>query len=112
MPSVVNMDQPCDEIVHSFACPYIQSIPYIMDAALGLKRRGIKVLQPIVHMEMGGGPKLNAPTAKWRWNWVARAPKSTTLSRSPLRHRENSRTPARNAGARYSKACPTTLSRW
>ncbi|MFH1550598.1 MAG: acyl-CoA dehydratase activase [Planctomycetota bacterium] len=53
LPSVVNMDQSCDQLVHSFACPYIQVIPYIVEAALGLKARGIKVLQPIVHMERG-----------------------------------------------------------
>jgi len=53
LPSVVNMEQSCDQLVHSFACPYIQAIPYLVEAAIGLEEQGVKVLQPIVHMERG-----------------------------------------------------------
>ena len=53
LPMVVNMDQACDELVHSYACPYIQVLPYLVQSAVDIESRGVRVLQPVIHMELG-----------------------------------------------------------
>jgi len=60
MPSIINLDQPCDELVHSYACPYVQALPYLVRSAVDIEKRGVKVLKPVVHMELGRGEVVSA----------------------------------------------------
>ncbi|MBM4083674.1 MAG: CoA activase, partial [Planctomycetes bacterium] len=53
MPSVINMPHACSEFVHSYTCPYVQSLPYLIRAAIDVEAHGAKVLAPIIHLEWG-----------------------------------------------------------
>jgi len=53
MPSHITMFQDNAPTTKSFVCPYIQTAPFVIDSALGLKERGIDVLTPIIFFERG-----------------------------------------------------------
>lgn len=53
MPSIINLFKTNNEIDQNYYCPYIQALPYIIKAAIELKKREIRVLKPIVHFQNG-----------------------------------------------------------
>jgi len=53
LPSVINMEQNSGRLVHSYACPYVQAIPYLLSSAIPLEREGLDVLKPALHFERG-----------------------------------------------------------
>ncbi|MFQ5964927.1 MAG: acyl-CoA dehydratase activase [Candidatus Scalinduaceae bacterium] len=53
LPSVINMTHASSKLTHSYACPYVQCLPYIVRSAIDLDSRRFKVLQPIIHFEYG-----------------------------------------------------------
>ncbi|MEK7241796.1 MAG: acyl-CoA dehydratase activase-related protein, partial [Planctomycetota bacterium] len=53
IPSVVNLPNVSPKLVHSYLCPYVQGLPYMVRAAMKLDRRHFKVLQPVFHLEWG-----------------------------------------------------------
>ncbi|MDR4497654.1 MAG: acyl-CoA dehydratase activase [Candidatus Scalindua sp.] len=53
LPSVINMTHASSRVTHSYACPYVQCLPYIIRSAIDLDSSKFKVLQPIIHFEYG-----------------------------------------------------------
>ena len=53
LPSIINMDPMCPEMERSYNCPYVQSVPYLVEAAIDFDELDVEVLQPILHMERG-----------------------------------------------------------
>jgi predicted CoA-substrate-specific enzyme activase len=53
LPAIVDMPPLAEGVQGAFNCPYIQSIPYLMNAALELDRLHAEVLCPVIHMERG-----------------------------------------------------------
>ncbi|MEE9605359.1 MAG: acyl-CoA dehydratase activase [Candidatus Scalindua sp.] len=53
LPSVINLSHASSKLTHSYACPYIQCLPYIISSAVDLDTPKFKVLQPIIHFEYG-----------------------------------------------------------
>ncbi len=53
LPSVINMTHESSNLTHSYACPYIQCLPYIIGSAVDLESHEFKLLQPIIHFEYG-----------------------------------------------------------
>ena len=53
LPSVINMTHASSGLSHSYACPYIQCLPYIVGSAIDIDSQNFKVLQPIIHFEYG-----------------------------------------------------------
>ncbi|ODS33622.1 MAG: putative CoA enzyme activase [Candidatus Scalindua rubra] len=53
IPSVVNMTQSTAKVSHSYACPYVQCLPYVIRSAIDLDNRKFKLLQPVIHFEYG-----------------------------------------------------------
>ena len=53
LPSVINMTHESSNMTHSYACPYIQCLPYIIGSAVDLESQKFKLLQPIIHFEYG-----------------------------------------------------------
>ncbi len=53
LPSIINMDQDDPHQPRNFLCPYIQTIPYTLTAALGLREE--EMLRPVLHF--ADGPK-------------------------------------------------------
>ena len=53
LPSVINMDEEAEGIVHSYTCPLVQSLPYTMRAAFDFESTDIDLLAPIFHFEEG-----------------------------------------------------------
>ena len=53
LPSVINMTHESSNTTHSYACPYIQCLPYIIGSAVDLESHDFKLLQPIIHFEYG-----------------------------------------------------------
>jgi predicted CoA-substrate-specific enzyme activase len=49
LPSLINMEKEQSNIRESYACPFIQAVPYVIKAALDLK--GIELLIPILHLK-------------------------------------------------------------
>jgi len=55
LPSIINMQPLYEGARRSYNCPYIQSLPFMLNAALDFERFGSEVLTPIIHMERGAG---------------------------------------------------------
>jgi predicted CoA-substrate-specific enzyme activase len=53
LPSVVNLTHASSKFVHSYACPYVQCIPYLIHSAIDFKERNFKLLSPVIHFEYG-----------------------------------------------------------
>lgn len=53
IPSVINLSHSCSTITHSYACPYVQCMPYLIKSAIDMDGGRFKLLQPIVHFEYG-----------------------------------------------------------
>jgi predicted nucleotide-binding protein (sugar kinase/HSP70/actin superfamily) len=53
LPSVINMTHESSNLTHSYACPYIQCLPYIIGSAVNLESHDFQLLQPIIHFEYG-----------------------------------------------------------
>ncbi len=65
LPSVVDTQGHCSEMERSYMCPYVQSVPYILDSAMDIESRA-QVLRPVVHMDRGRSALIKelAPTVK------------------------------------------------
>ncbi|MCL5773103.1 MAG: acyl-CoA dehydratase activase [Firmicutes bacterium] len=48
LPSIINLKKPDPRFKESVPCPYVQSIPYTIKAAIDIESKGKKVLQPVV----------------------------------------------------------------
>ena len=53
IPSIINLSHSCSTISHSYACPYVQCMPYLIQSAVDLESSKFKVLQPVIHFEYG-----------------------------------------------------------
>lgn len=53
LPSVVNLTHSSPRLTHSYACPYVQCIPYLVRSAIDFKEKKFNVLSPVVHLEYG-----------------------------------------------------------
>ena len=53
VPSIINMEHEAEGIVHSYLCPLVQSLPYLLRAAFDDGTREIPLLAPIFHFERG-----------------------------------------------------------
>ncbi len=51
IPSIINMERDDQRQSHNFLCPYVQTIPYTLRSALGL--RDSQLLRPVVQFERG-----------------------------------------------------------
>ncbi|MFP4056010.1 MAG: acyl-CoA dehydratase activase [Candidatus Brocadiia bacterium] len=55
LPSIINMQPLFEGAKRSYNCPYIQSVPFTMNAALDFARFDSQVVMPVIHMERGPG---------------------------------------------------------
>ncbi|MGQ9707111.1 MAG: acyl-CoA dehydratase activase [bacterium] len=55
IPSHITMSGETDMVDKPFVCPYVQTIPYVIEAALRLKEKGVKVLTPRIFFHRGVG---------------------------------------------------------
>jgi predicted CoA-substrate-specific enzyme activase len=53
LPSIINLKKRNPHIEQSFACPYVQSLPYFAGAAFDFEKAGIKVLKPHIYLARG-----------------------------------------------------------
>jgi predicted CoA-substrate-specific enzyme activase len=53
VPSIVNLKPYHPEIPHSEACPYAQSLPYVLPSSIDFKKAGVEVLHPVLHFGFG-----------------------------------------------------------
>ncbi|TLD42991.1 MAG: Activator of (R)-2-hydroxyglutaryl-CoA dehydratase [Candidatus Jettenia ecosi] len=53
LPSVINLTHASSKLTHSYACPYVQCIPYLVCSAIDFREKSFKVLSPIIHFEYG-----------------------------------------------------------
>ncbi|MCK4353283.1 CoA activase [candidate division WOR-3 bacterium] len=53
LPSMISMQKENKELEESYACPFIQGVPYVIKAALNPESKGIKLLTPILYLKRG-----------------------------------------------------------
>ena len=53
VPSVVNMEHEAEQIVHSYTCPLVHGLPYLLRAALDFDSCRGELLAPVFHFESG-----------------------------------------------------------
>ena len=53
LPSVINLSHSSPKLTHSYACPYVQCIPYLVRSAIDFKDKKFEVLSPVIHFEYG-----------------------------------------------------------
>lgn len=53
LPSVINLTHSSPRLTHSYACPYVQCIPYLVRSAIDFKEKKFDVLSPVIHFEYG-----------------------------------------------------------
>ncbi|MCL6628065.1 MAG: acyl-CoA dehydratase activase [Armatimonadetes bacterium] len=60
LPSVINLPLPDKRMTDSFVCPYVQSLCYTIKSAIDFNSAGVKVLQPVVYLQLGRKHKISA----------------------------------------------------
>ncbi|HUV04235.1 MAG TPA: acyl-CoA dehydratase activase [Armatimonadota bacterium] len=60
LPSVINLPLPDKRMTDSFVCPYVQSLAYTIKSAVDFTAAGIKVLEPVVYLQLGMKHKIKA----------------------------------------------------
>jgi len=55
LPCIVSLPPRFPEAKRSYSCPYVQTVPYMMNAALEFHRYRSEVLTPVLHMHQGQG---------------------------------------------------------
>ncbi|KAB2834662.1 MAG: hypothetical protein F9K48_05865 [Candidatus Brocadia sp.] len=53
LPSVINLTHSSPKLTHSYACPYVQCIPYLVRSAIDFQEKKFEVLSPVIHFEYG-----------------------------------------------------------
>ncbi|HOX38931.1 MAG TPA: acyl-CoA dehydratase activase [Candidatus Brocadiia bacterium] len=53
LPSVLRLEMESDRMMRSYACPYIQGLPYLIRGALDLDARGVETLIPVINLQPG-----------------------------------------------------------
>ncbi|KKO21140.1 MAG: CoA activase [Candidatus Brocadia sp.] len=53
LPSVINLTHSSQKLTHSYACPYVQCIPYLVRSAIDFTEKKFEVLSPVIHFEYG-----------------------------------------------------------
>jgi len=76
MPSHITMFQDNARTTKSYVCPYVQTAPYVIEGALGLKEKGIEMLTPIIFFERG---------KKYLYQEMGRFAKRLGVSRSAIK---------------------------
>lgn len=62
IPSVINMSLPDKRMTDSFVCPYVQSLAYTVKSAIDFNAAGVKILQPVIYMQLDRKHKIKALT--------------------------------------------------
>jgi len=60
LPSVVNLPLPDERMTDSFVCPYVQSLAYTIKSAVDFTAAGVKVLQPVIYLQLGRKHRIKA----------------------------------------------------
>lgn len=60
IPSVINLPLPDERMTDSFVCPYVQSLAYTIKSAVDFKAAGVKILQPVVYMQLDKKHRIRA----------------------------------------------------
>lgn len=53
LPSIVNLKSSHFDIPTNTACPYVQALPYAIHSSIDFKKKGVEVLQPVLHFGFG-----------------------------------------------------------
>jgi predicted CoA-substrate-specific enzyme activase len=93
LPSVINLPAFDPNMTDSFVCPYVQSAPYWLRAAIDFEARGVRVLTPVVYLAL-----------PLRHRLEAFAEMAATLGASPARLRQ-ALLKAEEAQRRFEEAC-------
>ncbi|HEY3297138.1 MAG TPA: acyl-CoA dehydratase activase-related protein, partial [Armatimonadota bacterium] len=59
-PSVINLPLPDKRMTDSFVCPYVQSLAYTIKSSIDFNAAGVKVLQPVVYLQLDRKHRVNA----------------------------------------------------
>jgi len=51
LPSIINMPPDHSSMKDSFNCPYVQTIPYTVCAAIDIEKQGVKLLRPVIYFQ-------------------------------------------------------------
>ena len=60
LPSVINLPLSDKRMTDSFVCPYAQSFPYTVKSAVDFTAAGIKILQPVVYLQLNNKHRIKA----------------------------------------------------
>ncbi|MHB0999382.1 MAG: acyl-CoA dehydratase activase [Armatimonadota bacterium] len=60
LPSIINLPLPDKRMTDSFVCPYVQSFVYTVKSAVDFNAAGVKVLQPVIYMQLDMKHKIKA----------------------------------------------------
>ncbi|MBU0610898.1 MAG: CoA activase [Armatimonadetes bacterium] len=60
LPSIINLPHKGEETTDSFVCPYVQSLCYSSRSSVDFEQAGIKVLQPVIFMQLGLRHRMDA----------------------------------------------------
>jgi predicted CoA-substrate-specific enzyme activase len=60
IPSVINMPLPDERMTDSFVCPYVQSLAYTIKSAIDFEAEGVKMLQPVIYMQLDSKHRVKA----------------------------------------------------
>jgi predicted CoA-substrate-specific enzyme activase len=56
IPSIINLKKQSADVANTFACPYVQSLPYTVKASIDFEELGVKLESPIIYL--GSGPEV------------------------------------------------------
>jgi len=53
LPSIINLPPADPQMERAFTCPYVQTIPYVIESSLNLRERGVRLLSLPLHFRQG-----------------------------------------------------------
>ncbi|MDH7500081.1 MAG: acyl-CoA dehydratase activase, partial [candidate division NC10 bacterium] len=53
LPSIIDLPPLDPQMERAFACPYVQTLPYVIESSLSLRERGVRLLSPSLHFRQG-----------------------------------------------------------
>jgi predicted CoA-substrate-specific enzyme activase len=59
LPSLINMKKEDQSLEETYACPYVQALPYVIKTAVDIERHGTKMLTFPIHFKLDRGVLLN-----------------------------------------------------
>ncbi len=111
LPTVVDMPRASEDIVNSYVCPYVQSVPYMAPAAMEDVDWAKRLVRPVLHFSRGASAS-RGTWRRWPGAWASAAARPAAPLPRPLPRTTGLPRACRIAAARSWRRSARTTPPW